>query len=165
MLLWYNTLVVIMMKKKLIIITILLLLLDQISKVLVTKYINLGSSISIIPSFFDLTYIENTGAALNILSGKTLLLISISLIALIYIIKMVLKTNISNNLQLLTYSMLISGVIGNVVDRIFYGKVIDFLSFHIASYNFPVFNIADSLIVIGAFLLILSIIKEKKNEN
>ena len=151
------------MKKKLIIFSVLLLVLDQLSKILVMNLLNLGSSITLIPNFLDITYIENNGAALNILSGKTWLLITVSVIALIYIIKVVVRANIKNNIQMITYSMLISGIIGNIIDRVVYGKVIDFISFRIFSYDAPIFNIADSLIVIGAILLVILLARGDKN--
>ena len=125
----------------------------------------LGQSIKVIPSFFYLTYIQNDGAALNILSGDTFILITISLIALLYIIKLVITSKDNSMFQTIIYSLLISGILGNVVDRIFYGKVIDFLDFHIFSYNFPVFNFADTFIVIGAILLVVNIIRREKHEN
>ncbi len=125
----------------------------------------LGQSIKVIPSFFYLTYIQNDGAALNILSGDTFILITISLIALLYIIKLVITSKDDSMFQTIIYSLLISGILGNVVDRIFYGKVIDFLDFHIFSYNFPVFNFADTFIVIGAILLVVNIIRSEKHEN
>lgn len=125
----------------------------------------LGQSIKVIPSFFYLTYIQNDGAALNILSGDTFILITISLIALLYIIKLVITSKDNSMFQTIIYSLLISGILGNVVDRIFYGKVIDFLDFHIFSYNFPVFNFADTFIVIGAILLVVNIIRSEKHEN
>ncbi len=125
----------------------------------------LGQSIKVIPSFFYLTYIQNDGAALNILSGNTFILITISLIALLYIIKLVITSKDNSMFQTIIYSLLISGILGNVVDRIFYGKVIDFLDFHIFSYNFPVFNFADTFIVIGAILLVVNIIRSEKHEN
>lgn len=125
----------------------------------------LGQSIKVIPSFFYLTYIQNDGAALNILSGDTFILITISLIALLYIIKLVITSKDNSMFQTIIYSLLISGILGNVIDRIFYGKVIDFLDFHIFSYNFPVFNFADTFIVIGAILLVVNIIRSEKHEN
>ena len=64
---------------------------------------------------------------------------------------------------MITYSMLISGIVGNIIDRVLYGKVIDFISFHIFSYNAPVFNIADSLIVVGAILLVIIIARGEKH--
>ncbi len=153
------------MKKKLIIFSIILLLVDQISKILVMNLMTLRQSIKIIPSFFYFTYIQNDGAALNILSGSTVIIITISLLALLYIIKLVHDSNIKNKLQLTIYSLLIGGIIGNIADRVIYGKVIDFIDLYIFSYNFPVFNLADSFIVVGSILLIITIIRGEKNEN
>ena len=94
---------VIIVKKKLIIISIILLALDQISKALVMNLMTLGQSIKVIPSFFYLTYIQNDGAALNILSGDTFILITISLIALLYIIKLVITSKDDSMFQTIIY--------------------------------------------------------------
>lgn len=150
---------------KLIIFSSILLIIDQLSKILVMNLMSLGQSTSIIPSFFYLTYIQNDGAALNILSGNTIILITISLIALLYIIKLIYDNSVKTRMQLITYSLLIGGIVGNIADRIIYGKVIDFLDFHLFSYNFPVFNLADSFIVIGSILLVIIIIRGEKHEN
>lgn len=153
------------MRKKIIIFTIILLLLDQISKILVMNLLNFGDSIKIIPSFFYLTRVENDGAALNILSGNTILLITISLAALLYVLKLLKDLKIVKKIQLITYTLLLSGIIGNILDRIIYGKVIDFIDIYIFSYNFPVFNLADTFIVLGTILLGVSIIRGENNEN
>lgn len=153
------------MKKKIIIISFIFTLIDQISKILVINLMNLGEVITIIPSFFYLTHVQNDGAALNILSGNTILLIIISLAALFYVVKLVLDSKTTNKIQFITYTLLIGGIIGNILDRVIYGKVIDFLDFHIFGYHAPVFNLADSFIVIGIILLGISIIRGEKHEN
>lgn len=153
------------MKKKVIILSLIFTLIDQISKILVINLMDLGEVITIIPSFFYLTHVQNDGAALNILSGNTILLIIISLAALFYVVKLVLDSKAINKLQFITYTLLIGGIIGNILDRVIYGKVIDFLAFHIFGYHAPVFNLADSFIVISVILLGISIIIGEKHEN
>lgn len=146
--------------KKIIIISFFCMLLDQISKVIITNILDVNSSIDIINNFFNLTLVHNDGAAWSILSGNRLLLIFISLIALMLIYYIFIKNKNLKKLDIITYGMLIGGIIGNLFDRVFYGYVIDFLDFKIFNYNYPVFNIADCFIVISAILLIVDVVKE-----
>jgi signal peptidase II len=119
---------------------------------------SLNSSKEIIKDFFYLTYIHNEGAAFGILDNNVVFLIGISVIFLIMFIYYIEK-NSYNKIQEIAYSFLLGGVVGNLIDRIFRGYVIDFLDFKIFSYDFPIFNIADVAIVIGVCLLIYAIIK------
>ena len=139
------------------ILTIIIILIDQISKILVTNYLPLNKSIKIINNFFYLTYTKNDGAAWSILSGETYLLIIITIISIYLIIK---YTKEYNNLFL---CLLYGGIIGNLIDRLIHGYVIDFLDFKIFNYDYPVFNISDICIFIGITLLIIKIVKEENN--
>lgn len=138
----------------------ILVLIDQIIKILVS---NMIESIVIIKNFFNLTYVENTGAAFSILENNTLFLIIITLISLFLIYKFLLKNKEFNKLEIITYSLLIGGIIGNLIDRIVYGYVIDYLEFIILNRHMPIFNFADICIVIGTFLFLFITIKEEKN--
>ena len=146
--------------KKIIVISFFCILLDQIFKVIITSFLDVNSSIDIINNFFNLTLVHNDGAAWSILSGNRLLLIFISLIALVLIYYIFIKNKNLRKIDIITYGMLIGGIIGNLFDRVFYGYVIDFLDFKIFNYNYPVFNIADCFIVISAILLIVDVVKE-----
>lgn len=142
------------MKKKntyLYLTTTLLIIFDQ-----VTKYLCLNINKKIIPKFFSLTYVQNKGALGGMFSGMTFLFIISSFIALYLIFKYRLKDK-----YFLGTILIISGIIGNLIDRIFRGYVIDFLDFKIFGYSYPVFNLADSFLVIGVFLIL---IKELKDE-
>ena len=83
---------------------------------------------------------------------------------LIYIDRNLLK-DVKTKLDIISYSLLIGGIVGNLFDRIFYKEVIDFLSFNIFGYMFPVFNLADTFICIGIFIIIIKLLKGEKNEN
>ena len=102
---------------------------------------NLFKKKNIINNFFNLTLVHNDGAAWSILSGNRLLLIFISLIALIIIYYLFIKDKDLKKIDILTYGMLIGGIIGNLFDRIIYGYVIDFLDFNIFNYNYPVIKL------------------------
>lgn len=146
------------MNKKIFFVAILSLFIDQLSKILVSTFLQANAQFSIIPHFFSLHFIENYGAAWSIFSGKGELLIAISFLALLIIYRYIynFKNNKRNNLA---FGFIIGGISGNLIDRIFLGYVRDFLSFTFFGYHYPVFNFADSFIVIGVFLLIFAIWK------
>ena len=103
---------------------------------------------------------HNKGAAFSILSGNIIFLIVIGLLALIGIIYYVKKLDYLNNIDVIIYSLLIGGVLGNLIDRIVHGYVIDYISFNFGTYLFPVFNFADICIVISIIIIIVRTIKE-----
>lgn len=140
------------------ILTVLILSLDQLSKFLVTKNLALNQSIPVIKGIFHLTLLHNRGAAFGIFKNQTLLFIFTSIIAVILIFSR-LKTSgfKAFSLNILSLVFILAGALGNLIDRLFFGYVIDFLDFRI----WPVFNIADSAITIGAILLGWSILFKK----
>jgi len=147
--------------KKISIIALCFLLIDQSIKILVNNIFSFGQSLAIIPSFFSITLLKNTGAAFSILRSSTLFLILISVVALILIYLFFIKNKGLTNTDKWLYGMLIGGVLGNLFDRIFYGYVIDYLDFNI--FNFPVFNFADVLIVISIILIIINMIRREEH--
>lgn len=144
--------------KKILPISLLFVVIDQIVKILVISKLALQQSITIINNFFNITYVRNTGAAWSILSGNVLLLIIISVLALVAIYYYLIKDKELNKIDIVSYSMLIGGIIGNLIDRIVHGYVIDYLDFKIFNYNFPIFNVADTLIVISIIIIGISLI-------
>ena len=144
--------------KKILPISLLFVVIDQVVKILVINKMALQQSITIINNFFNITYVRNTGAAWSILSGNVLLLIMISVLALVTIYYYLIKDKDLNKIDIVSYSMLIGGIIGNLIDRIVHGYVIDYLDFKIFNYNFPIFNIADTLIVISIIIIGMSLI-------
>lgn len=146
------------MNKKTLLISVIVLLLDQISKGIIDAFIKLEESITIIKNTFSITNVHNYGAAWGIFQNKTILLIIATLLALAIIYNFL--HNFKNNKRnTIAFGLLFGGIIGNLIDRIFIGYVRDFLDFNIFNYNFPVFNLSDSFIVIGTFLLIIAILK------
>lgn len=147
------------------IIALFLFLIDIITKSLILRSGNLLYQKTIIPNFFYLTLAKNTGAAFSILQNATWIFVVIAICFIIYIDRTILKEKL-NKLQIISFSLLIGGVLGNLFDRIFNGYVTDFLHFIIFGYDFPIFNFADIFIVVGAILLIIDVIfKGGKNEN
>ena len=115
----------------------------------------INKNIEIIPNFFNITYTQNTGAAFGIGSINIILIISILVVIGLIIVLIKEKKHITNYIP---FVLILSGSIGNLIDRIFRGYVIDFLDFNI--FNFPNFNIADICIVVGIFILLYELIKK-----
>ncbi len=136
----------------------LVIVLDQASKLAVVKAMNLYESIPVIP-FFNLTYVHNTGAAFSFLSDAggwqrwlfAFLAATISLVLIIWLVKLK-KQEI---LLAASLALILGGAIGNLIDRIAYGYVIDFLDVYYKSWHWPAFNIADSAITLGVMLMLL----------
>lgn len=150
------------MQKKIIIYSIIFFILDCISKVIVNNFVCLTESITVINNFFYLTNVHNLGAAWSLFSGQRILLIVIGIAALFFIFRWINDFK-NNNKNIWAFSLLISGLLGNLFDRIIYGYVRDFLDFRFGSYNYPVFNLADTFIFCGVIVLILAIIKGEEN--
>ncbi len=143
---------------KIIILILLFIVIDFVSKILVINLLK-SNTLIIISNFLKFTYIKNMGAAFGILSGNIILLIIITLFFIYYIIKE-LKNNSDKKLSIISYALILSGAIGNLIDRVFRGYVVDFISFTIFGREMAVFNVADSYITIGVILLLISMFKE-----
>jgi signal peptidase II len=147
----------------LLIVSPITILIDQLTKVLAESLLNFGIRQTIIDGFFYLTLVYNRGAAWSILSGNRWFLVLVSTVATIGFITYYLKRlNNSKSTLLLALSLIIGGTFGNLIDRALYGQVIDFLDFIIIGYNYPVFNFADTFLVVGMGLLIIAIYFEDK---
>ncbi len=152
------------MKRKYFILGAVIFVIDQLSKILIDTFVG-DTDIVVIKNFFSITKVNNTGAAFSILENKTWLLIIISAIVLLLVLKMSREFK-ANRWNIGAFGLLLGGILGNLSDRLFLGSVRDFLKFRIFGYNYPVFNLADVAIVIGVFLLIISIFKgEDKSES
>lgn len=159
--LWY----IISMKKKSLIIGLFILIIDQLIKIIIDQTFYIGKIISIIPNFFYVTKVYNTGAAWSMFEGYRFILIGISLIALAFLVfyEKEFKNNFRN---IIAFSLIYGGLLGNLVDRLIYGYVIDYFKILLGSYDFPIFNLADMAIVSGFILLIYAIIRgEDKNDS
>lgn len=143
----------------------LVVIIDIISKLLVSNNLLLSKSVTIIPNFFYLTYAHNYGGAWSIFENNTLAITIISFIVILGISYYIFKNKVTRKIEIIGYSLLLGGAIGNLIDRIIYGYVIDFLDFYILGYDFPIFNIADIGIVTGIILLLISMILEVNNND
>ena len=131
---------------------------DQISKTLMVNWLDLYERVAVLP-FFNLTLAHNTGAAFSFLAGAggwqrwffVLLAVVISTVLVIWMKRLAATARV----EAISLALIIGGAIGNVIDRLIYGYVIDFLDVYVGTYHWPAFNIADSAICIGAVLLII----------
>ena len=142
------------MKKRNVMLVILLLLIDQGSKGIMEAILT-GKSITVIPNFFSLVFVTNTGAAWSIMQGNTLFLVILGIIVVFALI-FVMPTIKESVWKSFSFTLLYAGIIGNLLDRAIFHYVKDFLKFTIFGYEYPVFNFADIFIVVGAVLLIVA---------
>jgi len=147
------------MRKRILILSGIVTLIDQLVKIFATTVLAGNASVTVIKDFFYLTYVENTGAAWGILSGNRYFLIIIAILAIYAIVKYFLLDINITKIEFAAYGLILGGIIGNLIDRILYGFVIDYAEFRFGSYQFPVFNIADSAIVVGTGLVIFHLIR------
>ncbi len=143
-----------------------IVLLDQASKAIVSRMIPLNHSIPVIEDLFNLTYIRNTGAAFGILSQSNALfripfLVLFSLFAIGFIVMMLRRLPEGEKILITALSFIMGGAVGNLIDRIFYGEVIDFLDFYWSSYHWPTFNFADSFISLGVMITLYRLVRVK----
>ena len=149
-------------------IALIVILLDRWTKHIVAQRISLYSHIQIIPGFFRLTHTENTGAAFSLFADstapwKTGLLIAFSIVALLVVSVLLWKNNHTHIATGIGLSLIMGGAVGNLWDRLARGRVVDFLLFYVKRYQWPVFNLADSAIVVGAGLLVVEILFHKSS--
>lgn len=159
------------MKRKYLILFLIsfsVILLDQVTKYLITESFRLGDTLPIIPDFFNLSYVQNKGAAFGILATADpafrvpffMVVPILALISIGFLFKKIAKEDLRLAIAL---SLVIGGAIGNLIDRLLWGYVIDFLDFHWRwGYHFPAFNVADSAICVGVALVILDLFRSEE---
>ena len=141
-----------------------LLIIDQGLKLLIRSKVPLLEEVEVIPGFFSIYHIENKGAAFSLFSGATIVLIILSVLAVAFLHYYVLTEEKMTKWRIFSLGIIIGGILGNLIDRILYGAVVDYLSFDLFGYGFPVFNIADVGITIGFVLLAINILRRDSNE-
>lgn len=144
-------------------ITFIGFLVDFLSKNFIKNTFDLLKSVELIPNFFYITYLQNTGAAWGIFTDSTILLAILSLVCFIFIANYIKRLQIRDKWSIISFGLLLGGILGNFVDRVLYGYVIDFIDFKIFGYDYPVFNFADMMIVIGCFMIVVKIIRGEKS--
>lgn len=149
-------------------ITVSIIVIDQITKYLVATYMELGEKIIVIPDFFTITSHRNTGAAFSILEGKMDFLLIVTVFALGFFIYLIEQYRHSNKWLTIALAVMLGGAIGNFIDRLFTGEVVDFFAFQFGNYHFAIFNVADIALSLGvvafAILLIFTSEREPKDK-
>jgi signal peptidase II len=149
------------------VITIVGLVVDQATKLYVDRVMALHQSIPVIDGLFSFTYLRNRGAAFSFLSDASWRLpffIGITLIAAVVILVALKKMRDDQKLAQASLAMIFSGAIGNLIDRVRLGEVIDFLDIYWKNHHWPAFNVADSLICVGVALVALDMLKEERRQ-
>lgn len=143
--------------------------LDQLTKFLVVSEFGLGESRQFVDNFFNLTRVHNAGAAFGLFAGlapefREPFFLFVPIVTLALILTVFLRLKESQQLSIFAFSLIVGGAMGNLIDRLRLGYVVDFLDFHWRqSFHFPAFNLADSAITLGVFLLLLSIFFERES--
>lgn len=150
----------------------LLVTLDQISKLLIVKYLPEGRTVRVIPYLFDFVYVENRGAAWGMFADRRWVFIVISSVAIVVMALLLLYTAKGKKLFVIPLVLVFSGGIGNMIDRVSKGYVVDFIQFDFFK-SFPVFNVADSYVTVGGIMIFVYLLfidrsflsGKKKEEN
>ncbi len=141
-------------------VAILVIVFDQVTKWFIATSMKIGDSYEVIPNFLNITSHRNNGAAWGILSGKMGFFYIITLIILVVLIVFYIKEAKFNLFMQVAISLLFAGALGNFIDRILHGEVVDFIDTNIFGYDFPIFNIADSSLTIGVLFVIIALLKD-----
>lgn len=147
-------------------ISLSIIILDQFTKYLIIKSFSLYQSLTIIEHYFTIVHTRNRGIAFGLLSGQSsgirvILLIITSLLAIAFILYLLQSLRDTNTYAIVTLSLILGGAIGNLIDRVRWGEVVDFIDLHWYHYHWPAFNCADSAISTGLVLLLIGIATKK----
>lgn len=144
---------------------IFVIIIDQWTKWLIVNKMDIQESIPIIDNFFYITSHRNAGAAWGILQGQMGLFYFITIVVVIGLVYLLHKYGHESKLMAISLSLFLAGAVGNFIDRLLQQSVVDFLDFYIFTYNYPIFNIADSALVIGAIMMVIAMFLEEKMKN
>ena len=146
------------------IVAIAILIIDQVTKRIIATTMNIGDSYEVIPNFLNITSHRNDGAAWGILSGKMGFFYIITLIILVVLVLFYIKEAKYNLFMQVAISLLFAGALGNFIDRLVNGEVVDFVDTTIFGYDFPIFNVADSSLTIGVLFIIIALLKDANSK-
>ncbi len=144
----------------------LLVALDQLTKYAVAHYMRVNTALSVVPGFFNLVYVRNTGGAFSLFAGAGNRLVVYALAALSFVVVVAIayafaKTRKADTWARVAYICVAGGALGNLIDRIRFGEVTDFLDFHVGTLHWPAFNVADIAVSTGAVMLLVSLMRTK----
>lgn len=150
-----------MKKQKIYNICVWWILIDQLIKITIAMKMKLYQKLIIIPGFFKINYLKNKGAAFSNFEGKKILLVAVAILVFALLNIYISKNKINRKLEIMSLGMIMGGLVGNLIDRLLYGSVIDYLAFTFFDYSFAVFNFADIGIVLGAIILVIDIVRSE----
>jgi len=151
------------------VVTIVIILFDQWTKLIIISNLGVGQGFEAIPDFVNIVHARNPGAAFGILAGASVdlrhfVLIGISVISILFIIALLIYSTDLDCLLITGYSMFVGGASGNLIDRLRYGEVVDFVDVHWGAMHWPAFNVADSALCMGAALLLVHAYAVRKHD-
>ncbi|MHB8829454.1 MAG: signal peptidase II [Syntrophales bacterium] len=149
---------------------ILVLFLDQATKAWIVSTMRLHDSYAVINGFFNITSVRNPGAAFGFLAGapplfRTIFFIAITVGAILLILYYLRVSTIDDYPLIVSLALIFAGAAGNLIDRVRFGEVVDFLDVYLGNYHWPAFNVADSAITVGAFVMIVAMLRRRKEQN
>ncbi len=137
------------------IITIIILIVDICSKMIVTKYIGFGESIKVIDKFIYLTHVRNTGVAWSMFDNNKYFVLIVSVIIIVGFMEYIYRNKPKNKSEKIAYGFILGGALGNFINRLVNGYVTDFIDINLFNYDYPIFNLADTFIVVGVIIFII----------
>jgi signal peptidase II len=145
-------------------------LLDFITKAYISSTMFLHESFVVIGGFLNITYVRNPGAAFSFLADappvfRFVFFVTVTALAIILVLTYIARSKIDEPFMTFALSMILSGAVGNLIDRVRFGEVIDFIDVYIGSHHWPAFNVADSTISVGAVILLLEMFRGTKRQN
>jgi signal peptidase II len=145
-------------------------LLDFITKVYIDSYMSLHESVVVIGGFLNITYVRNPGAAFSFLASaspgfRSVFFLTVTVLAIVLVLYYIAKSKTEEPLMIFALSLILSGALGNFIDRVRLGEVIDFIDVHLGAYHWPAFNVADSAITVGAFIMLFVLFKRPKEHD
>ena len=148
---------------------IAIIVLDQLTKIIVDRTMALHGTIPIIDGFFNLTYVRNTGAAFGMFSRshqafRLPFLLLVSVVAIVFILTMLRRLRDQETGMITALAFILGGALGNLIDRLLHGEVIDFLDVYWSNYHWPAFNLADSFITVGVTITLYFLIRTKGDD-
>ena len=145
-------------------------LLDFITKAYISSTMFLHESFVVIGGFLNITYVRNPGAAFSFLADappvfRFVFFVTVTVLAIILVLTYITRSKIEEPFMTFALSLILSGAVGNLIDRVRFGEVIDFIDVYIGSHHWPAFNVADSAISVGAVILLLEMFRGTKRQN
>lgn len=143
---------------------------DIITKAYVDSNMSLHESIVVIGGFLNITYVRNPGAAFSFLASaspgfRSVFFLTVTILAIVLVLYYIAKSKADEPLMIFALSLILSGALGNFIDRVRLGEVIDFIDVHLGAYHWPAFNVADSAITVGAFIMLFALFKRPKEHD